>query len=143
MIEVLSKGGIVNNKSVISFIIKSSKHRWIKTHLIDKMSLKQTEIISLIWALQHIVPKKRRKAITIHIDSQYLFELLERDEQGEYKNDSSLDISTYLRLLFDQFDDVKFNIEPEGNDWEELQHVYAETGYDDIILDEKEHNERF
>jgi ribonuclease HI len=139
MIDIYIKSGLVSDKPVIAFILKSRKYRWLKTCLVkQKLTKKQIESMGVIYALKHIKPKYYKKKIKLYLDSQYLMTMLAMNGRQYKVNNSSVLITKDLRDFMMRFNNLKIDKMNECEDVEELIHVYKECGLDDIELNEKE-----
>lgn len=137
MIEVYAKGGIVEDKRVVSVILKSQNNRWLKTILVQQdMTQKQMESLAAIYGLMHIKDKYRKRDVALYLDSDYLIDILETKD-GKFIHNSSVKATKNLMYLINEFNNLHIRKFPDNEEVEELQHVFLECGYDSIILDER------
>lgn len=138
MIKIYIKAGIVSDKSVLAVVLKSQKHRWLKTSILPNMTKKQIESFSIICALSHMGKKHRKKKITIYMDSDYITSMIHKDKCGNYTKNTSVYMTKLMRDIMDEYGSLSISPTPNNDDMEELVHVYKECGLDGIELDEKD-----
>ena len=133
-IEVYTKSGIINDQPVSAFILKSHRHKWLKTQKFDThVTKKQADSLGLIWALKHIKTKHKKKKIIIYTDSEYMTEFL-----SDLNKSSSVNSTKSLRDCLSEFVEWEVKPFPLNELSEELNHIYQECGLDGIELEEKE-----
>jgi ribonuclease HI len=141
MIEVYCKSGILDNKQrTISFIIKSSKYKWLRAMNVNNggnLTQNQLESIGLLFALNHIKSKYRKKKVVVYTDSYYLTNALAK-KNGEFINKTNVYATDGLRSFMGSFNNLKIKEFPEDEHRDELIHVYTECGLDNIELNEKD-----
>lgn len=139
MIELYVKSGIMRKKPVVAFVLRSSKHQWLKTlQLKGNWTQKQIESFGCLLAIKHIKPKWLKDVI-LYTDSEYLLDILAVDEENRFiRENTSVDMSKHLRSLIIDTGCISIHEMPCDAYYEELDHVFQECAFDDIELNEKD-----
>lgn len=137
MIELYYKAGITHGERSVAFILKSSKYRLLKTRRINReISRNEVESVGLIYALNHIVHRYKKKKVMLYIDSKYIRDALKKKNQFEYINKTKIIATANLRDVIGTFKNIGLKNMPKNDDAEELNHVYEECCLDNIELTE-------
>jgi ribonuclease HI len=137
MIEIYYRSGIKHGQRAIAFILKSSKYRLLKTRKIEReISRNEIESVGLIYALNHIISRYKKKKVIVYSDSKYLRESLKKKNQFEYANRTKVQATASLRDVIGTFKSIEFKNPPQNDHMEELEHVYEECCLDGIELTE-------
>jgi len=146
LINIFLKTGSLKGNSVVSLILKSQKYKWTKTFRIEKNLPDNSftksitlDALGLLYALKHVKDRYRKKKVIVYGSSSHISTALKTTEDGEYVNNTKIQVVDNLRDSVGTFNNLNFSDFSDNCEFqEELEHLFIECALDKIEIDEKD-----